>query len=153
MQRRGNVECEGQVDQFSQLSRGGPIAGARPTNDISIEFDQNLQCCGLKYTLPITTKFSTCHDSYTVVTNAKFRCDQLSIYFKLERAKFWSNFEFDRHSVRGTGAMYTLPVSLQYWGCPNHVQIHYNYRRLPCRTNFGITASHNSIVIYMALYE
>ena len=128
MQRRGNVECEGQVDQFSQLSRGGgggcPIAGARPTNDISIEFDQNLQCCGLKYTLPITTKFSTCHDSYTVVTNAKFRCDQLSIYFKLERAKFWSNFEFDRHSVRGTGAMYTLPVSLQMSkSCPNSLQL------------------------------
>ena len=44
------------------------------------KFDQNLKCPGLKYTLPITTKFCTRHDSVTVVTCAKFRCDWLSLF-------------------------------------------------------------------------
>ena len=43
------------------------------------KFDQNLLCSGLKCTLPITTEFCTRHDSVTVVTCAKFRCDRLSI--------------------------------------------------------------------------
>ena len=44
------------------------------------EFDQNLQYSSLKCTLPTTTKFCTRHDSVTVVTCAKFRCDRLSIF-------------------------------------------------------------------------
>ena len=40
------------------------------------KFDQNLQGSDLKCTLLITTKFCTRHDSYHVVTYAKFRCDQ-----------------------------------------------------------------------------
>ena len=44
------------------------------------KFDQNLQCSSLKCTLPTTTKFCTRHDSVTVVTCAKFRCDRLSIF-------------------------------------------------------------------------
>ena len=42
------------------------------------KFDQNLQCSSLKCTLPTTKKFCTCHDSVTVVTCAKFRCERLS---------------------------------------------------------------------------
>ena len=44
------------------------------------KFDQNLQCSDLKYTLPITTKFCTRHDSYTVVTCAKFCCGRFNIF-------------------------------------------------------------------------
>ena len=57
-------------------------SGARPTNDISIEFEirQKLLCSGLKPTLPITTELCTRHDSYTVVTCATFRCDRLNTF-------------------------------------------------------------------------
>ena len=44
------------------------------------KFDHIWQCSGFKCALPITTKFCTCHDSVTVVTCAKFRCDWLSIF-------------------------------------------------------------------------
>ena len=44
------------------------------------QFHQNLPCSGLKYTLPITTKFCTLHDIVTVLTCAKFRCDWLNIF-------------------------------------------------------------------------
>ena len=44
------------------------------------KFDQKLQCSSLKCTLPTTTKFCTRHDSVTVVTCAKFRCDRLSMF-------------------------------------------------------------------------
>ena len=44
------------------------------------KFDQNLQCSCLTRTQLITTIFCTRHDSYTVVTCAKFRCDQWSMF-------------------------------------------------------------------------
>ena len=44
------------------------------------KFNQNLECSGLKCALPITTKFCTGHDSYTVVTGARFHYNQLSIF-------------------------------------------------------------------------
>ena len=44
------------------------------------KFDNIWQCSDFKCALPITTKFCTCHDSVTVVTCAKFRCDWLSIF-------------------------------------------------------------------------
>ena len=31
------------------------------------KFDQNLECCSLKYAQPIATKFCTRHESYTVI--------------------------------------------------------------------------------------
>ena len=55
------------------------------------KFDHNLQCFGLKCAQPITTKFCTRQDSVTFVTCTKFRCSSWA-YFKLEHAKFWSNF-------------------------------------------------------------
>ena len=39
------------------------------------KFDPNLECSSLKCAQPITTKFCSRHDSYTVVTCAKFRRD------------------------------------------------------------------------------
>ena len=47
---------------------------------LNSKFDQNLKCPGLKYTLPIMTKCCTRHDSVTVVTCAKFRCDRQSVF-------------------------------------------------------------------------
>ena len=44
------------------------------------KFDQNLQCSCLTRTQLITTTFCTRHDSYTVVTCAKFRYDQWSMF-------------------------------------------------------------------------
>ena len=40
------------------------------------KFDKNFECCSLKSVQLIATKFCTSHDSYTVVTYAKFRWDQ-----------------------------------------------------------------------------
>ena len=40
------------------------------------KFDQNLEHCSLKHRQSITTKFCTRHDSHTVVTCPKFRCDR-----------------------------------------------------------------------------
>ena len=42
------------------------------------KFDQILECSSLRYASPIATKSCTRHDSVTVVTSAKFRCDRLS---------------------------------------------------------------------------
>ena len=44
------------------------------------KLDQNLKCAASKCTLPIKWKFCIRHDSVTVVTCAKFRCDRLSIF-------------------------------------------------------------------------
>ena len=45
----------------------------------------------VKYTRPITTIFCTRHDSVTVVTCAKYRCDRSSIF---ETRAFWIFIEF-----------------------------------------------------------
>ena len=68
-----NYELEDNVSPSVWNHFPGP--GAHPTKDISIKFDQNLDCSSLKCALPITTKFCTCHNSVTVVTCAKFCCD------------------------------------------------------------------------------
>ena len=70
---------------------------------LNMKFDQNLECFSLKYDQPITAKFCTRHDSYTVVTCVKFRVISW-VHFKPEYWKFWLNFEFDRNIVSGTGA-------------------------------------------------
>ena len=55
------------------------------------KFDQKLSCSGSKCTLPITTKFCTRHDSVTVVTCAKFRCDRLYM-FQTRALQFFIEF-------------------------------------------------------------
>ena len=40
------------------------------------KFNQNLECSGLKYIQPITTKFCTSHNSVTAVMCAKFHYDR-----------------------------------------------------------------------------
>ena len=69
----------------------------------NLKFYQNMQWSSLKCTLPITTTFCTRHDSVTVVTCEKLRCDRYT-HFKLGHSKSWSNFEFDRNIVSRTGA-------------------------------------------------
>ena len=82
--------------------------GAHLTNDIS-KFNQNLPLLWFKCTLPITMKSCTHHDSYTVVTCAKFHCVANFFmigwaYSKLEHSKFWSNCIFDWNSISGIRA-------------------------------------------------
>ena len=55
------------------------------------KFDENSKHSSVKYTRPITTIFCTRHDSVTVVTCAKYRCDRLSIF---ETRAFWIFIEF-----------------------------------------------------------
>ena len=55
------------------------------------KFDENSKHSSVKYTRPITTIFCTRHDSVTVVTCAKYRCDRSSI---LETRAFWIFIEF-----------------------------------------------------------
>ena len=45
------------------------------------KFDENSKHSSVKYTRPITTIFWTRHDSDTVVTCAKYRCDRLRIFY------------------------------------------------------------------------
>ena len=40
------------------------------------KFDQNMERYSLKYVQPITTEFRTRHNSYNVITCAKFHCDR-----------------------------------------------------------------------------
>ena len=55
------------------------------------KFDENSNHSSVKYTRPITTIFCTRHDSATVVTCAKYRCDRSSIF---ETRAFWIFIEF-----------------------------------------------------------
>ena len=55
------------------------------------KFDENSKHSSVKYTRPITTIFCTRHDSVTVVTCAKYRCDRPSTF---ETRAFWIFIEF-----------------------------------------------------------
>ena len=45
------------------------------------KFDENSERYSFEYTRPITTIFCTRHDSDTVVTCAKYRCDRPRIFY------------------------------------------------------------------------
>ena len=97
----------------------GPGADPLTTFRSKSKFAQYLPCSGLNCALPITTKFRTHHDSYTVVITTvtlSWRVQSLFVicytYSKLEHSKFWSNFEFDQNSVNGTGARTWSPLCL-----------------------------------------
>ena len=64
---------------------------ARPTKHISIEFDENSERSSFKYVRPITTIFCTRHDSDTIVTCTKYRCDRPRIFYT---RVFWIFIEF-----------------------------------------------------------
>ena len=55
------------------------------------KFDENSKHSSVKYTRPITTIFCTRHDSVTVVTCAKYRCDRSGIF---KTRAFWIFIEF-----------------------------------------------------------
>ena len=57
----------------------------------NLKFDENSKHSSVKCTWPITTKFCTRHDSVTVVTCAKYRCDRSNIF---ETRAFWMFIEF-----------------------------------------------------------
>ena len=64
------------------------------------KFDQNLECSSLKFAQLITKKFSTCHDSYTVVMCAEFHSDRYSA-FEARARQIMVEF---RNIISGTGA-------------------------------------------------
>ena len=79
----------------------------------NLKFDQNLQCSAVKYTLPVTTQFCTCHDRVTFVTCAKFLCRRLKIFstralhilieFRIQsKYRYWDYYAID------------TPVEFQY---------------------------------------
>ena len=55
------------------------------------KFDENSERCSFEYTRPITTIFCTRHDSDTIVTCAKYRCDRPRIFYT---RVFWIFIEF-----------------------------------------------------------
>ena len=55
------------------------------------KFDENSERSSFEYTRPITTIFCTRHDSDTVVTCAKYRCDLPRIFYT---RVFWIFIEF-----------------------------------------------------------
>ena len=55
------------------------------------KFDENSECSSFEYTRPITTIFCTRHNSDTVVTCAKYRCDRPRILYT---RVFWIFIEF-----------------------------------------------------------
>ena len=55
------------------------------------KFDENSERFSFEYTWPITTIFCTRHDSDTVVTCAKYRCDRPRIFYT---RVFWTFIEF-----------------------------------------------------------
>ena len=81
------------------------------------KFDENSERSSFKYIRPITTIFCTRHDSDTVVTCAKYRCDRPRIFYT---RVFWIFFEFDRNMRSGTGARCLYFCHVQYilpsWG-------------------------------------
>ena len=77
----------------------------------NLKFDQNLQCSGLKHTPPITTKCCTRHDSVTVVTYTKCRCDRLNMIWT-RTFQIFIELEFDRNIVSGTGAVHRRRVAV-----------------------------------------
>ena len=57
----------------------------------NLKFDENSERSSFEYTRPITTIFCKRHDSDTVVTCAKYRCDRPRIFFA---RVFWIFIEF-----------------------------------------------------------
>ena len=57
------------------------------------KFDENSECSSFEYTRPITTIFCTRHDSDTVVTCAKYRCDRPRIFFVLNFHRISNSIE------------------------------------------------------------
>ena len=55
------------------------------------KFDENSKHSNVTYTPPITKIFCTRHDSFTVVTCAKYRCDRWGIF---KTRAFWIFIEF-----------------------------------------------------------
>ena len=79
------------------------VPGARPTNDISIEFEIRSKSDVLWFKM-----YSADHKVILHTSWLSWRVQTFLVigwdYSKLQYSKFWSNFEFDRNTVSGTGA-------------------------------------------------
>ena len=65
------------------------------------KFDENSELSNFECTRSTTTIFCTLHDSDTVVTCAKYRCDRS---YRFYTRVLWIFIEFDRNMLSGTGA-------------------------------------------------
>ena len=81
--RRGNSKCRLWLCDHAPV----PLSIFRSNS----KFDENSECSSFEYTRPITTTFCTRHDSDTVVTCAKYRCDRPRIFYT---RVFWIFIEF-----------------------------------------------------------
>ena len=86
---QGEVHLIDFYRHFSRMSFQAPVPLSIFRSNS--KFDENSKHSSVKYTWPITTIFCTCHDSATVVTYAKYRCDRSSIF---ETKAFWIFIEF-----------------------------------------------------------
>ena len=76
------------------------------------KFDENSELSTFEYTQPTTTIFCTRHDSDTVVTCAKYRCDRSYTFYT---RVFWIFIEFDRNMLSGTGARSQICPCAKLW--------------------------------------
>ena len=75
------------MEAFSTILAPVPLSIFRSNS----KFDENSERSSFKYIRPITTIFCTRHDSDTVVTCAKYRCDRPRIFYT---RVFWIFIEF-----------------------------------------------------------
>ena len=81
------LTCWQHRSHYSSVQAPVPLSIFRSNS----KFDENSECSSFEYTRPITTIFCTRHDSDTVVTCAKYRCDRPRILYT---RVFWIFIEF-----------------------------------------------------------
>ena len=79
-----------------------PLIGFRSNS----KFDEILECSGLKYAQPITTKFGTGVQIF-------FLIDRMC--YEQKHYKISLNFKFNRNIVSGTGALKTFVKPHQFY--------------------------------------
>ena len=77
------------------------------------KFNKNLECFSLKYAQPMTKKFCTCHNSYTLKTCAAFLCYWSSIF--QTRARQILNEIFNSIEISLVAGVPDLGVDLHLW--------------------------------------
>ena len=94
---KGGPTCRRQVVAIKLYQAPVPLSIFRSNS----KFDENSERSSFEYIGPITMIFCTRHDSDTVATCAKYRCDRPRIFYT---RVFLIFIEFDRNMLSGTGA-------------------------------------------------
>ena len=108
------------------------MPGACPTNDISIEFETRPKFAVLWFKMYSTDHNEIMHMSRRVQNFVVIGY----IYFKPGHSKIWSNFEFDRNIISGTGAR-PEPIQVMAW-CHQARSHHLNKCWPRCPKPYGI---------------